>query len=232
MPLTYPARQSGDMRMEHPIFPRFLDLPSELRTKIWHIYCPDLDSTTTLVLGVNIAPIPGNTQCHAIYDTPRLEEFYEKILAFTLVHHETRDVVGRALPDTLDVRRSADGLPKRIRFMKKRDIVFLEGFAPLIGARGEITPVHYDIRNAAEQVENVAINRYFIHESDHRCLMLLLHLRNLQQVFYCRTAHAKSELRMATQSWKCTLSTLCHREYRRFDVKTSTFYFLKVAGQS
>ncbi|KAJ6439098.1 hypothetical protein O9K51_08505 [Purpureocillium lavendulum] len=136
----------------NPSFSHFRDLPSELRTRIWECHCSSLNPTTSLVLGVKIAPLPDNSQCHTVYGTQQLESFYEEILSLTLVYRETRDLVKAYLPDTLGVRFGDDALPRRIRFKKTRDIIFLEEFAPILSIHDEQGPVHYEIMNFAEKL--------------------------------------------------------------------------------
>ncbi|KAG5931835.1 hypothetical protein E4U60_005743 [Claviceps pazoutovae] len=130
-------------------FPRFMQLPPELRHQIWHFYCPDL-SVKARVLGFTFQESEPPPDGSDDYDTDFLTTSFtlasqtKSLRAMLSTHRESRSIAVRIFPDelALDVgsRRAV------VRFRKETDVVFLW------------LDVNYIPPNFATQVQNLAID--------------------------------------------------------------------------
>ncbi|KAG6318204.1 hypothetical protein E4U22_005607 [Claviceps purpurea] len=129
-------------------FPQFMQLPPELRQKIWHFYCPDL------IVKARVLPFmtwPGST----ILDSPndcsaphyRALADQTRTLRVTLsTHRESRSIAWRKYPDELVINATSGTI---VRFRKETDVIFL--------MKSSVSEDDFYIRAFGRKVENLAL---------------------------------------------------------------------------
>lgn len=108
-------------------FPRFMQLPPEIREMVWGAFCPDLGPEPRvfeLHLQTIISP-PGAVHLpmlvRAVVAGPQLEGQTEPIRAVLAVHQESRALALKAAPHELPL---ANGL--LVRYHEDRDVLFVQ----------------------------------------------------------------------------------------------------------
>jgi hypothetical protein len=124
-------------------FTLFMELPPELRLRIWQLFCPDLMSKSRFV------PVPAT---FAAFDTSpqamALPAQTESIRMLSAVHRDTRKLVVSAYPNILPMRR--DG---QLRFSADRDVAYIE-----IGGDNEEETDWLLVRRVLGQVSRVCLS--------------------------------------------------------------------------
>ncbi|KAG5957650.1 hypothetical protein E4U58_005737 [Claviceps cyperi] len=109
-------------------FPRFMQLPPELRHQIWHFYYPDLSAKARLLeFALEESEVPTTPSDHFSLKTDAtLASQTKSLRAMLSTHRESRTIAVRIFPDELALdmgsRRAI------VRFRKESDVVFLMAF--------------------------------------------------------------------------------------------------------
>ncbi|KAG5975665.1 hypothetical protein E4U56_003329 [Claviceps arundinis] len=132
-------------------FPRFMQLPPELRHQIWHFYCPDL-SVKARVLEFTFqegeAPSDGSDDYDPdfLIDGWTLASQTKSLRGMLSTHHESRSIALRIYPDELALDMGPRGAI--VRFRKESDVVSMN-----LALDMYIPP------DFATQVQNLAIEK-------------------------------------------------------------------------
>ncbi|KAG5941426.1 hypothetical protein E4U60_007892 [Claviceps pazoutovae] len=146
-------------------FPQFVQLPPELRQKVWHFYCPDL-IVKARVLPVLEWPGPAildsQNDC-SIPDHHLLADHTRNLRVMLSTHRESRSIAVRKYPDELVM----DAAPRTsiVRFRKETDVVFLKELS---------TNVHYSVTDFGNTIENLAVETVEDSEGQYEGKHLLL----------------------------------------------------------
>ena len=125
------ASNSGDSSLEvDPAFPKFMQLPPELRDRVWEFFCPDLTvpqrvlSLTMHVTGLATIADPSRPDIRAcFYDGLYLSGQTETLRCLSSIHRETRKRALRRAPDELALNGHAYNAA--LRFHAARDVLAL-----------------------------------------------------------------------------------------------------------
>ncbi|TEA15701.1 hypothetical protein C8034_v002213 [Colletotrichum sidae] len=160
---------SGRRRGPRQVFTQFKKLPIELRHRIWHFFCPDLDiHHSPRVLSFQFL---CNPKQDVVWEGTVLENQIRAVDVMLAVHHESREIALRAFPDTLVIRQGR----RIIHFNKHRDVVQINGF------RRPWTH-NSSIKGFSENIHNVALE--VAHdELIEEAFALLKNLPNLKNVY-------------------------------------------------
>ncbi|TDZ32440.1 hypothetical protein C8035_v012299 [Colletotrichum spinosum] len=160
---------SGRRRGPRQVFTQFKKLPIELRHRIWHFFCPDLDiHHSPRVLSFQFL---CNPKQDVVWEGTVLENQIRPVDVMLAVHHESREIALRAFPDTLVIRQGR----RIIHFNKQRDVVQINGF------RRPWTH-NSSIKGFSENIHNVALE--VAHdELIEEAFALLKNLPNLKNVY-------------------------------------------------
>ncbi|KAG6227632.1 hypothetical protein E4U26_001584 [Claviceps purpurea] len=139
-------------------FPRFMQLPPELRHQIWHFYCPDL-SVKARVLAFTFQESEPPSDGSDDYDPDFLTTSFtlasqtKSLRAMLSTHHESRSIAVRIYPDELALDM---GSRRAIfRFRKESDVVLMNLLLDM-----------YIPPDFATQVQNLAIGRVWNYYDD------------------------------------------------------------------
>lgn len=163
-------------------FHKFNELPTELRYRIWELFCPDLTAPARLyefdICSQQLSPTPRDVKVYPGMTTASVTRKIRKVLA---VNQESRNLVLRALPDTLDFHilpheemmlrgEESREPPSSLRFRKDTDIVYLKEPPEWHWPEG-MTPVEraYSLQGFGDIVQNLAVMQPpdFILRDDH-----------------------------------------------------------------
>ncbi|KAI1100757.1 hypothetical protein F4804DRAFT_34171 [Jackrogersella minutella] len=97
------------------IFPQFMQLPPELRARVWELYDPDLRVKT------RVFRLIITSSEFEIWESAFLVEQTAPARAMLATHRESREQALRFYPDTFNTRRGV------IRYNSEKDVIFLEG---------------------------------------------------------------------------------------------------------
>jgi hypothetical protein len=114
-------------------FPRFMEMPAELRRKIWEEFCPDLVANAR-IFAVN--PYQAHPKSPVrLEEGTWLRQQTAPTRTLMLVHRETQDLVLWRMPDPLRMNAPPER-PKTIRLNYETDIVDITGvyFRPVTNA--------------------------------------------------------------------------------------------------
>ncbi|TLS23471.1 uncharacterized protein PpBr36_06152 [Pyricularia pennisetigena] len=137
-------------------FPQFAQLPPELRCRVWELFSPMICAESRIV----------TVELRMIGDVLRVDpEFvfvlqYASVATLLQINHESRDIVLKALPDTLAV---CDDDCSLVRFNRSKDVV---GLVNLDGWKDWMEPdplrpenaQHYQIPGFSENVEHLSLH--------------------------------------------------------------------------
>lgn len=160
-------------------FHRFNDLPTELRYRIWELYCTDL-AAPARVFEFRIAHLStvGNRNPHPkpsdqrVFETENLKYCTSEIRKVLAVNQESRNLALRALPDTLDFRMFPCGVveiwggisenrPASLRFRKETDVILLRETPQWVwdedGSAISGPDAAFDLPNFGHVVQNLAV---------------------------------------------------------------------------
>ncbi|KAG6045257.1 hypothetical protein E4U17_000238 [Claviceps sp. LM77 group G4] len=129
-------------------FPQFVQLPPELRHRIWELYCPDLSGKPRILqftVEENHAPTEPSER-FTLMTKRSLACQTKSLRAMLSTHRESRSIVVRTFPDELALDKGSKHAV--VRFRKETDVVFL---LDLWLDSSYIPP------NFATQVQNLAI---------------------------------------------------------------------------
>lgn len=133
----------------HLAFPQFMQLPPELRHRIWQFYCPDL-TVKARVLQFTLSPssaIMERPDHHSVKDHPTLADQTEKLRAMLSTHRESRSIVVQKFPDELGMDAgSGDAI---VRFRKETDVIILQGLK---------AGKDYFLPDFSKEIQNIAVN--------------------------------------------------------------------------
>ncbi|KAG5978492.1 hypothetical protein E4U55_006153 [Claviceps digitariae] len=111
-------------------FPQFMQLPPELRLRIWHLHCPDL-SARARVLQFTLSPssaIMGKPDHYSVKDHLSLSDQTQSLRAMLSTHRESRSIALRKYPDELSMDAGSGNAIVRCR--KETDVISLKDLTP------------------------------------------------------------------------------------------------------
>ncbi|KAG6006899.1 hypothetical protein E4U21_006618 [Claviceps maximensis] len=139
---------SGDSTTDFT-FPQFMQLPPELRYRIWHFYCPDL-SAKARVLQFTFAPssaIMKRPHDYSVKESFTMADQTETLRAMLSTHRESRSIAVLKYPDELSIDAgSGDAI---IRYRKETDVISVDNFR---------TGKRYFLPGFATKVQNFGLN--------------------------------------------------------------------------
>ncbi|QPG98383.1 hypothetical protein C2857_007553 [Epichloe festucae Fl1] len=133
----------------HVAFPQFMQLPPELRHRIWQFYCPDLTAKAR-VLQFTLSPSSAMMERpdhHSVKDHATLADQTEKLRAMLSTHRESRSIVVQKFPQELGMDAgSGDAI---VRFRKETDVIILQGLK---------AGKDYFLPDFSKEIQNIAVN--------------------------------------------------------------------------
>ncbi|KAK2616205.1 hypothetical protein QQS21_000837 [Conoideocrella luteorostrata] len=130
-------------------FPQFMQLPPELRHRIWEVFCPDLTAKARVFqffLSPSSAAM-GRPDHYSVKDHLTLGDQTEKLRAVLSTHRESRSIAVQKLPHELGMDAgSGDAI---VRFRKETDVIILHG----LKAGKDL-----HLPEFARDVQNIAVN--------------------------------------------------------------------------
>lgn len=215
-------------------FPQFAKLPPELRCRVWELFSPMICAESRIVTVV----IKMSEDLMRVDPELTLVLQYESVATLLQINHESRDIVLKALPDTLAV---CDDDCSLVRFNRSKDVV---GLYNLDGWDGWMGPnflrpedaKHYQIPGFSENVEHLSLHDVYLDErgaiisqtnepGDPAYIFgLLMTFPNLKAVYEVKNS---SKLPMTSMHWcgqEDSTSTyeLRHQEENEHGVETET----------
>ena len=182
---------------EPPCFLRFLELPTELRLKVWEEYLPLLRrGNAPTILTFEVARSHEDPLCHKIFGVESLAPLIDATRTLSILHHETNDIIKSELPDTLYFTESQHiAEPCFLRYRKNEDIVYLHHFARSEDLDRVPVRIHHDFRGFADNVRTLMVNHRSFGTVHAEVLFALNHFSYIDEV-------------------QCTLTTTYHGEGR------------------
>ncbi|KAK7733341.1 hypothetical protein SLS53_008238 [Cytospora paraplurivora] len=179
---------------EQPSFPQFAQLPTELRLRVWHLFCGEIGSgprVFSVKLATEVSQITGDVP-YSIQPSDSLKHQTALARAALAVNREARGEALKLVPDTFTVN---DG-SSLVNFQAKHDIVLLDGEFNAPWMRNSW---NHHIEGFTDQIINLALGTDFmafrakylgrnIDESVHTTWFLLMFLNpftRLETVYYC-----------------------------------------------
>ncbi|TLD34088.1 hypothetical protein PspLS_00671 [Pyricularia sp. CBS 133598] len=215
-------------------FPQFAKLPPELRCRVWELFSPMICAESRIVT-VDLRMIEGSLRVDPEF-TLGLQ--YESVATLLQINHESRDIVLKALPDTLAV---CDDDCSLVRFNRSKDVV---GLVNLDGWEDCMEPdplrpenaQHYQISGFSENVEHLSIHDVFLDErgaitnqlndlgNPAHIFGLLMTFPNLKAVYEVKSSN---KLPMTSMHWcgqedSTGTYDLRHQEENEYGVETET----------
>ena len=207
---THSEKESVTKETSEQTFHRFNHLPTELRYRIWELYCTDLTAPGR-VYEFRIAnlSIVGNRNPHPkpsgyrVYDTENLKYCGCEARKVLAVNQESRNLALKAFPDTLDFRVTPydevstwSEISKHriasLRFRKETDVILLRETPEWVwdqdGSAISGPDSAYELPNFGHVVQNLAIcqtpEAIFWNDRFDDIKQLMRHFPNLVNYYY------------------------------------------------
>ncbi|KAG8412153.1 hypothetical protein J3458_014347 [Metarhizium acridum] len=132
-------------------FPQFMRLPTELRRRVWEVFCPDI-ITKARVLCFTLSPSSATMRRpndYSVKDHWSLADQTEEVRAMLATHRESRTIALKRFPDKL--RMDAGSGDAVVWFNRERDVVNMHEF---------VIDRTYHLPEFAEEVRQAAIYPY------------------------------------------------------------------------
>ncbi|KAH7165269.1 hypothetical protein EDB81DRAFT_640875 [Dactylonectria macrodidyma] len=193
-------------------FTQFLQLPPELRQRVWEFFCPELRlpsrildfvvSSGSAALDLDFATSPS-ANIFTVHEWLTLEDQTRPVRTMLAVHQESRTAALKQFPDCLTMRTGPVG-EAIVRFNKEKDVAVIHN---LIGA--EPTDV-FHLPDFAEHIKHVAIAEWERSEDmePEALAHLIPNFSILESIFFCTTSGACRKKKL---TW-CT-SELVNRHF-------------------
>ncbi|KAL2192343.1 hypothetical protein P885DRAFT_82304 [Corynascus similis CBS 632.67] len=183
---------SGFETFSDTLFPQFRSLPFELRHRVWQFFCPELAAKSRVFwFDAECNPWGDGTGAVVPVEGPFLEQQTRSTRSLLAIHRETRELVLKALPDTLHF-----GSHGVIRFNSANDIVFLDC---LENVAMDLDPVT-DLVGFAEHIRHLAVEPAVVSDIKNQPSALSAAFKNLETVYYLSSPaeHNPRHLRWCT----------------------------------
>ncbi|KAK7428441.1 hypothetical protein QQZ08_005060 [Neonectria magnoliae] len=199
----------------HHSFSKFLQLPFELRHRVWELFCPEL-RLRSRIFDFNMSPgtvryhdpsPPATARVWTVADWLTLGDQTRSIRRLLSVHHESRALALKQFPDSLSIEGgSGDAI---VRFDRDRDVVVIYG---LESAGPEDV---FLLPGFAEHVKHAGIATWddsFASDAD-AVAHLAQDLSSLEAFFFCSSS---TSLRREDLTW-CTSDLVNRQHLQRYE---------------
>lgn len=188
-------------------FPKFMQLPPEIREMIWGAFCPDLGSEPRvfeLHLRTVISP-PGAihlpTIVHGIVAGSQLESQTEPMRAVLAVHRESRALALKSAPNEFSL---SDG--ELVRYHEERDVLLI-GWQEEILLRG----IALRFQELGIEAQNLAFPSNIIREHTDDLVDLMYLLPQTRKLFLLDEEEDLQDLKMSIRDYAWTVADMVHK---------------------
>lgn len=188
-------------------FPKFMQLPPEIREMIWAAFCPDLGSEPRvfeLHLHTVISP-PGAvhlpTIVHGIVAGPQLESQTEPMRAVLAVHRESRALALKSAPNEFSL---SDG--ELVRYHEERDVLLIAWQEEIL-LRG----IALRFQELGIEAQNLAFPSNIIREHTDDLVDLMYLLPQTRKLFLLDEEEDLQDLRMSIRDYAWTVGDMVHK---------------------
>ncbi|KAK0672159.1 hypothetical protein QBC41DRAFT_314322 [Cercophora samala] len=161
--------------------PQFIQLPLELQQLIWKQFCPDLTEKARFyefqIVGQLVSQ---NGTPPEIWESVQLEQQTKAARTVLAVHHQSRKLALRYLPDELALR----GGRGSVRFHSQRDVIFIDRVASAMSRHFPPWPMPV-IPGVTDRIRNIAFEKgLFFLTGDPMLQSFTCAFPNLQHAFF------------------------------------------------